>query len=179
MSPGEPSPNVELTYEEDTYKPGSAGGALTWPVNPRLRHPEPRQVWMAEQGIDVQINGGWLDSFGYVLPPYKGHAWSRFLKEHLIAASNEKDNLRALGSITLQDGEKAALLLGGLVGEGLAGVMIGTQLHGDHSNLDDPALNPFWAVASDHKAVVFIHPLYGCNDIRLNDYDIIKAVGQG
>jgi aminocarboxymuconate-semialdehyde decarboxylase len=134
---------------------------------------------MAEQGIDVQINGGWLDSFGYVLPPYKGHAWSRFLKEHLIAASNEKDNLRALGSVTLQDGEKAALLLEGLVGEGLAGVMIGTQLHGDHSNLDDPALNPFWAVASDHKAVVFIHPMYGCNDIRLNDYDIIKAVGQG
>ena len=27
--------------------------------------------------------------------------------------------------------------------------------------------------------MVFIHPMYGCNDIRLNDYDIIKAVGQG
>ena len=27
--------------------------------------------------------------------------------------------------------------------------------------------------------MVFIHPIYGCNDIRLNDYDIIKAVGQG
>ena len=39
--------------------------------------------------------------------------------EHLIAASNEKDNLRALGSVTLQDVEKAALLLEGLVGEGL------------------------------------------------------------
>ncbi len=134
---------------------------------------------MAVQGVDVQINGGWLDSFGYELPPYKGHAWSRFLEEHLIAASNGKDNLRALGSVTLQDGEKAALLLEGLVGEDLVGVMIGTQLHGDHSNLDDSALNPFWAVASDHKAEVFIHQMYGCNDIRLNDYDIITAVGQG
>ena len=73
-------PNVELMHEDDTYKLGFAGGALTWPVNPKLRHPEPRQVWMAEQGIDVQINGGWLDSFGYELPPYKGHAWCRFLK---------------------------------------------------------------------------------------------------
>ena len=36
-------PNVELMHEEDTYKPGSAGGALTRPVNPRLRHPEPRR----------------------------------------------------------------------------------------------------------------------------------------
>ncbi len=56
---------------------------------------------MEEQGIDVQINGGWLDSFGYELPPYKGHVWSRLLMEHLIAASNDKDNLRALGSVTL------------------------------------------------------------------------------
>ena len=63
-------PNVELMHEEDTNKPGFAGGGLTRLVNPRLRHPEPRQVWMEEQGINVQINGGWLDSFGYELPSY-------------------------------------------------------------------------------------------------------------
>ena len=172
-------PNVELMHEDDTYKLGFAGGALTRPVNPKLRHPEPRQVWMAEQGIDVQINGGWLDSFGYELPPDEGLAWSRFLNEHLIAASNEKDNLRALGSVPLQDGEKAARLVEELMDEGLAGVMIGTQPHGDHGCLDDPALDPFWAAASDRKAVVFIHPMYGCGDIRLNDYDMINAVGRG
>ena len=61
---GEPLPNVELMHEEDTYKPGFAGGADTAGQS-RLRHPEPRQVWMEERGIDVQINGGWLDSFGY------------------------------------------------------------------------------------------------------------------
>ena len=104
---------------------------------------------------------------------------SRFLNEHLIAASNEKDNLRALGSVPLQDGEKAARLLEELMGEDLAGVMIGTQPHGDHGSLDDPALDPFWAAASDRKAVVFIHPMYGCSDIRLNDYDMINAVGRG
>jgi len=172
-------PNVELMHEGDTYKLGFAGGALTRPVNPKLRHPEPRQVWMAEQGIDVQINGGWLDSFGYELPADEGLAWSRFLNEHLIAASNEKDNLRALGSVPLQDGEKAARLLEELMDEGLAGVMIGTQPHGDHGNLDAPELDPFWAAASDRKAVVFIHPMYGCGDIRLNDYDMINAVGRG
>ena len=76
-------PNVELMHDGDTYKLGFAGGALTRPVNPNLRRAEPRQEWMAEQGIDAQVNGGWLDSFGYELPVDEGLAWSRFLNEHL------------------------------------------------------------------------------------------------
>jgi len=164
-------PNVDLMHEGDTYKLGFAGGPLTRPLNPKLRHPEPRQVWMQEQGIDVQINGGWIDSFGYELPADEGLAWSRFLNEHLIVATNEKDNLRALGTVPLQNGEKAARLLEELMDEGLAGVMIGTQPCGNHGCLDAPELDPFWAAASDLGAVVFIHPMYGCGDDRLLDYD--------
>lgn len=172
-------PNVELMHEGDTYKLGFAGGALTRPVNPKLRHPAPRQDWMREQGIDFQVNGGWLDSFGYELPVDEGIAWSRFLNEHLMAAANDTDNLSALGSVPMQDGEAAARMLEELMDAGLAGVMIGTQPHGDHGNLDAPELAPFWAAASDRGAVVFIHPMYGCGDIRLNDYDMINAVGRG
>ena len=172
-------PNVDLMHEGDTYKLGFAGGGLPRPLSPQLRNSEPRQIWMQEQGIDVQINGGWLDSFGYELSADEGLAWSRFLNEHLIAATKEKDNLRALGTVPLQNGEKAARLLEELMDEGLAGVMIGTQPNGNHGNLAAPELDPFWAVASDRKAVVFIHPMYGCGDIRLNDYDMINAVGRG
>ena len=46
-------PNVELMHEDDTYKLGFAGGVTRRSIR---RHPEPRQVWIAEQGIDVQIN---------------------------------------------------------------------------------------------------------------------------
>ena len=59
---------------------------------------------------------------------------------------------------------------------GLTGVMIGTQPFGDSGVLDGPALDPFWSVASAREAVVFIHPMYGCGDIRLDDYDMINAV---
>ncbi len=172
-------PNVELLHEGDTWKLGFAGGPLTRPVNPKLRHPEPRVAWMAEHGIDVQINGGWLDSFGYELPVEEGVAWTRFLNEHLIEGARAVGNLSPLGSVPLQDGEKAARLLEELMGEGLAGVMIGTQPYGNHGCLDAPELDPFWAASSDLGAVVFIHPMYGCGDDRLLDYDMINAVGRG
>ena len=172
-------PNVELLHEGDTWKLGFAGGPLTRPVNPKLRHPEPRSAWMAEHGIDVQVNGGWLDSFGYELPAEEGVAWTRFLNQHLIEGARAAGNLSPLGSVPLQDGEKAARLLEELMGEGLAGVMIGTQPCGNHGCLDAPELDPFWAAASDLGAVVFIHPMYGCGDDRLLDYDMINAVGRG
>jgi aminocarboxymuconate-semialdehyde decarboxylase len=84
-----------------------------------------------------------------------------------------------LASVPLQDGEMAARLLEELRDEGLTGVMIGTQPFGDSGVLDDPALDPFWSVASAREAVIFIHPMYGCGDTRLNDYDMINAVGRG
>ena len=62
-------PNVELLHEGDTFKLGFAGGPLTRPVNPKLRETEGRHAWMTEVGIDCQVTGGWLDAFGYELPP--------------------------------------------------------------------------------------------------------------
>ncbi len=172
-------PNVELLHEGETYKLGFAGGALTRPVNPKLRLAEPRQLWMAEQGIDAQVNGGWLDSFGYELPVDEGVAWSRFLNEHLIEAARADGNLTPLASVPLQECAAAARMLEELMDAGLAGVMIGTQPHGDHGVLDAPDLDPFWSVASERGAVIFIHPMYGCGDTRLADYDMINAVGRG
>ena len=172
-------PNVDVLHEDDVWKIGFAGGPLTRPVNRNLRHPEPRQGWMSEQGIDVQINGGWLDSFGYELPADEGLAWSHFINEYLILGTRAAGNLSPLGTVPLQDGERAARLLEELMGEGLAGVMIGTQPYGSHGCLDAPELDPFWSAASDLGSVVFIHPMYGCGDNRLLDYDMINAVGRG
>src|SRR5262249_59483765 len=45
-------------------------------------------------------------------------------------------------------------------------------------NLDDPSLDPFWAVASARKAAIFLHPHYICGDERLAGYDLVNAVGR-
>ena len=134
---------------------------------------------MAEHAIDVQVNGGWLDSFGYELPVEEGVACTSFLNQYLIEAARSAGNLLHLGSVPLQDGEKGARLLEELMGEGFAGVMIGTQPYGNHGCHDALELDPFWAAAFGLGAVVFIHPMYGCRDDRLLDYDMINAVNHG
>ncbi|MDP7603461.1 MAG: hypothetical protein QF546_06455, partial [Alphaproteobacteria bacterium] len=133
--------NVELLREGDTFKLAFAGRPATRPINPKLRETELRQAWMSENGIDIQVCGGWLDSFGYELPADDGAAWSRFLNEHLVRAAPDAPFLAPLGSVPLQDGELAAAVLDEALDAGLKGVMIGTQPQGDSGVLDDPALD--------------------------------------
>ena len=62
---------------------------------------------------------------------------------------------------------------------GFAGAMIGTQPKGASGTLDDADLDPFWEAASSLNAVIYLHPMFGCGDTRLDDYDMINAVGRG
>ncbi|MCB1739697.1 MAG: amidohydrolase [Gammaproteobacteria bacterium] len=172
-------PNVELLHEGDDYRLCFAGNKPTRPVNAKLREAEHRHQWMRDNGIDMQVCGGWLDAFGYELPPAEGADWSRFLNEQLLDAMTSSSFLAPLGSVPLQDGELAARVLEEALDAGMAGVMIGTQPHGSHGVLDDAALTPFWEAASALGAVIYIHPMFGCGDPRLNDYDMVNAVGRG
>ena len=172
-------PHVELLHDGDTFKLGFAGGPLTRPVNPKLREAEGRHAWMTEAGIDMQVTGGWLDAFGYELEPEEGAAWSRFLIDHLKEATEANPFLAPLGSVPLQDGKLAAVVLRELIEAGHKGAMIGTQPHGSSGNLDDPMLDPFWEAASELGAVLYIHPMFGCGDPRLADFAMINAVGRG
>jgi len=171
--------NVEVLHRDGKYKLAFAGNAPTRPIMPKLRDCEMRKSWLDDNNIDLQVSGGWLDSFGYELPGDEGLAWSRYLSEHLLRASQEAGFIAPLASVPLQDGERAAVLLTEMIEAGHKGVMIGTQPHGSSGNLDDPALAPFWAAADELGAVVFIHPMFGCGDVRLEDFAMINAVGRG
>jgi aminocarboxymuconate-semialdehyde decarboxylase len=172
-------PSIELLHEDDKYRLAFAGGKPTRPLSPKLRDAGQRFAWMNEQGIDHQVTGGWLDSFGYELPAAEGAGWSRFINEHLISATAGADKLTPLATVPLQDGELAAECLREALDAGFPGVMIGTLPFGGSGNLDDAALDPFWQTASDLGATVFIHPMFGCGDPRLADYEMMNAVGRG
>ena len=172
-------PSIDMMQDGDAYKLAFAGGAPTRPIAPKLRDGEARLEWMTGQGIDAQVSGGWLDSFGYEIPDQEGEKWSRFLNQHLLKSTERVDRLAPLASVPLQNGRMAAAVLEEAIGAGHHGVMIGTQPKGASGNLDDPDLDPFWAAASDLKATVYIHPMFGCGDPRLMDYDMINAVGRG
>lgn len=171
--------NVELTHQGDAWKLAFAGGPPTRPISPGLRDADKRHQWMRTNGIDCQVCGGWLDSFGYELPPDEGAAWSRFLNEHLLAATKGRNHLGALATVPMQNGKLAAEVLREAMKAGFSGAMIGTQPKGSSGNLDDRDLDAFWEAAAELRATLYLHPMFGCGDVRLNDYDMINAVGRG
>jgi aminocarboxymuconate-semialdehyde decarboxylase len=133
---------------------------------------------MDKNGIDHQLVGGWLDSFGYELPTREGLAWSRFINECMWDDLRGEPRFTPLATVPLQDGGLAAEVLGEALAKGFGGVMIGTLPDGNGGNLDDPSLDPFWATASQLGAAVYLHPMFICGEPRLNDYDLINAIGR-
>jgi aminocarboxymuconate-semialdehyde decarboxylase len=171
-------PSVKIGKDGAATRMAFAGGAPTRPVAPRLSDMAQRKDWLAAQGIDCQVVGGWLDIFGYELPPEEGADWARFMNECMLAGAKELPAIRPLATVPLQSGKLAAAVLEEALGQGFAGVMIGTQPNGTSGALDDADLEPFWEAASAKKATVFVHPMFACGDDRLNGYDLINAVGR-
>ncbi|MFP6732409.1 MAG: amidohydrolase family protein [Rhodospirillales bacterium] len=172
-------PSVETLHEDGHYKLAFNGGAPTRPISPKLRESDARLGWMDQCSIDAQVVGGWLDSFGYELPAEEGAAWSRFLNEHLMTGTDGEARLTPLASVPLQSGKLAAEVLQEAMNAGFVGAMIGTQPHATSGSLDDPDLDPFWEAASSLGAVLYLHPMFGCGDPRLLDYELINAAGRG
>lgn len=173
-----PFPNVELIERDGGTSLAFAGHPPTRPVNPKLRNHPPRLDFMREQGIDQQLPGGWLDAFGYELPPEEGADWSRFTNEHTLNACKSLPGVTPLATVPLQDGKLAAKVLREAVDAGMPGAMIGTQPFGNHGNLDDPMLDPFWEAAAELAVPIVVHPMFGSADARLNDFEMMNAVGR-
>jgi aminocarboxymuconate-semialdehyde decarboxylase len=171
-------PSIERLEHDKQIKLAFAGGAPTRPIAPRLGDAQHRAEWMKAQGIDTQVIGGWLDMFAYEVPAQEGAAWSRLLNQFLLESAGKDTPFVPLATVPLQDGDLAARVLTEALDAGFPGVMIGTQPKGMGGTLDDPALDPFWSVASARRAVVYIHPMYVCGDDRLGDYDLVNAVGR-
>ncbi len=171
-------PSVNTKEEKGALSLAFCGGAFTRPVGPRLSDVAHRQKWMGEQKIDKQVVGGWLDMFAYELPAEEGADWSRFLNAHMREAVQKIEAFTPLATVPLQSGRLAAQVLEEALDAGFHGAMIGTQPKGVGGALDDPDLTPFWEVASARKATLFVHPMFACGDDRLDDYDLVNAVGR-
>src|SRR5262249_39958544 len=83
-------PGVKLLRDEKGVRMQFPGGQPTRPISPKLSDLADRCAWMDRNGIDHQLVGGWLDSFGYELPAGEGLAWSRFYNDCLDEALSEQ-----------------------------------------------------------------------------------------
>jgi aminocarboxymuconate-semialdehyde decarboxylase len=171
-------PSVRVIDEGGSLAFAFAGGKPTRPVSKPLSDIPARLAWMKSQGIDRQVCGGWVDMFGYELPPAEGEAWSRTINDALLAAAKTEPAIVPLASVPLQDGARAAAVLEAAIAAGFPGAMIGTLPRGIGSVLDTAELEPFWAAADDIGAAIHIHPSFDAGDIRTNDYGLQNAVGR-
>jgi len=155
-----------------------AGAKPTRPVSKPLSDIAGRVAWMAAQGIDKQVVGGWVDMFGYELPGTEAEAWSRLANECLLAAAKAEPRFVPLATVPLGNGARAASVLKDAVMAGFAGVMIGTLPRGVGSTLDAADLDAFWRAADETAALIHIHPSFDAGDVRVNDFGLANGLGR-
>src|SRR5437867_228860 len=123
-------PEVKLLRDEKGVRMQFPGGQPTRPISPKLSDLADRRAWMDKNGIDHQLVGGWLDSFGYELPAGEGLAWSRYYNECLEEELSDETRFTPLATVPLQHGGLAAEVLAESVERGFVGVMIATLPEG-------------------------------------------------
>jgi aminocarboxymuconate-semialdehyde decarboxylase len=171
-------PNVRQIEDGGGLALAFAGGKPTRPVSKPLSDIAGRLAWMAKQGIDKQVVGGWVDMFGYELPGAESEAWARLANEALLAAAKTEPHFVPLATVPLGDGARAASVLKDAVKAGFAGAMIGTLPRGVGSTLDAADLDPFWQAADATGALIHIHPSYDAGDARVNDFGLANGLGR-
>jgi len=146
-------------------------------LGPRLTNLDTRLQAMDDARVDVQA----------VSPSPAPIAWTdRELAVRAVTLTNEAvkqycdqapQRLWPIGSVALHHPDLAVKQLTAAVRDlGLRGVQISTSA-GPGRELDDPALEEFWAAAEELGAAVLIHP-WGCTlGERLNAYYLFNTVG--
>jgi aminocarboxymuconate-semialdehyde decarboxylase len=171
-------PSIKLIEEGASLGFAFAGNKPTRPVSKPLSDISGRLQWLDSNKIERQVVGGWLDMFGYEIPPEEGARWSRLINAHLLKAALEQPRFIPLATVPLQDGIRAAEVLKEAHTQGFKGAMIGTQPKGKGGVLDDPSLVPFWEAADSLGSIIFIHPVFESGDDRVHDYGMANAVGR-
>ena len=171
-------PHARLIEDGGSLAFSFAGAKPTRPVSKPLSDIAARVAWMAKQGIDKQVVGGWVDMFGYELPGAEGEAWSRLTNDCLMAAAKAEPRFVPLATVPLGDGARAASVLKAAIAAGFAGAMIGTLPRGVGSTLDHADLDPFWQAADETGALIHIHPSFDAGDLRVNDFGLANGLGR-
>src|SRR5262245_16714088 len=144
---------------------------------PKLTDPRIRLHDMDAMGIDVQAVSVSPTQYYYWAERDLARDLVRVANTHVAAlCDSHPERFVGLATVALQHPDLAVEQLAHAVQTlGLRGVQISTAIEG--VELDDPALEPFWACAQTLGAFAFIHPL-GCSlGARLAPYYLSNLVG--
>lgn len=143
--------------------------ATSWDVAERIRLYE-------RHDVDVQVVCTVPVLFSYHLPAEPAAAFTRFLNEHIAGVqSDHPDRVIALGSLPLQDTERAVAEIAHCRELGLAGVQIGSNVN--DRNLDDPELFEVFRACADAGLALLIHPWQMMGSAQMPRYWLPWLVG--
>lgn len=148
------------------------------PALRRMTDLSERLADMDAMGVDVQVLSPSPTQYYYWADEDLAQTVVREQNENIAAAcARHPDRLAGLGTVALQHPQLAAAQLEhAMRALGLKGVEISASVNG--RGLADPALDPFWARASELGALVFIHPLGTSLGERVNRHYLANTIGQ-
>jgi len=156
-----------LTVAGVAYQPFIRGG---WDIETRLSD-------MDRTGVDVQVLSATPQTYYYDQDAAAGVTLSALQNEQIAKhVKDHPDRFMGIATLPMQAPEKAAAeLKRGITQLGLRGAMIGSNCEG--KNLDDPSFEPFWQMAHDLDAFIFIHPVSVAGANRLKEYYLRNFIG--
>lgn len=158
---------ADLVVAGSHYKPFPRGG---WDLERRLAD-------MARYGFDRQVVAVCPQTVLYDQDAQLTLTASQIQNDQIAALVRARpDQFHGLATAPMQAPDLAATeLRRAMTDGGLSGAMIGSNIEG--RNLDDPALEPFWQVASDLGAFILVHPLKVAGIDRQRSYYLQNFVG--
>ena len=154
-----------------------AGGVTTPALRPDFDDMDHRIASMDATRVDVQLISTWIDLSAYSLPRDTGVAYSRWFNDLLAeTVASRPGRFEGLCTVPLQAPEAAAEELRRCVVDlGMVGVEIATTVAG--RDLDDPDLDPFWAMAAELRCPVLLHPYVSLAGRGVSRYFLGNLVG--
>jgi len=145
---------------------------------PKLTQIDVRLADMDATGVQVQVLSPSPNQYYYWAEPELAAEIVRLQNTHIASlCAAHPTRLAGLGTVALQHPAMAAEQLAHAVEVlGLKGVEISTSVEG--RELDDAALDPFWAAAERLGAVVFVHPFGTTLGARTATHYLSNTIGQ-
>jgi aminocarboxymuconate-semialdehyde decarboxylase len=146
-------------------------------VDPRLSDARLILEGLDRRRLDAAAIGPSPGQFFYWADPDLGERIARLMNDGIAAlAQAHGDRMVGLGTLPMQDGERAARELERAVTQlGLRGFEICTHING--KDLDHPSLAPAFAAAARLDVPIFLHPQNWGEMRRLRDYHLWNLVG--
>lgn len=148
----------------------------SFPLEPAFTDEGMMLSHMARTGVDCHVVSVPPFMFHYEQPPEIGERMARMFNDEALALGRRHPGrFVAMATVPLQDPDRAVAELERVSALGVKSVEIGASI--GERELDDPALESFFAAAERLGMLVFIHPVRPPGRERMLSYHLFNLIG--